>query len=107
MIRDAANNVIVNDRLLVITYQDLMPLLERRVAKEALNCLNLYAADPLNKGRYPWASSMLLHQERVPTTIRTIPVSVAYRDDLTNTMSRTLMPKAFAVCRQLRKYLAA
>lgn len=58
VIRDAGGNVIVNDRLLVITYQDLMPPLERRVAKEALKCLESFAADTKNKGRYPWASSM-------------------------------------------------
>ena len=52
-IRDASNNLIVNDRLLTVTYQDLMPLMERRVAKEALNCLASYAN--ANGGRYPWA----------------------------------------------------
>lgn len=56
VIRDANNNVIVNDRLITITYNDLMPLLERRVAKEVLNCLNLYASTPANHGRHPWAS---------------------------------------------------
>jgi hypothetical protein len=51
----AGGNVIVNDRILTITYADLMPLLEKRVAKEALNCLNAYASVPQNGGRYPWA----------------------------------------------------
>lgn len=55
---DAAGNPIVNDRVLAITTADLMPLLQRRVAKEALNCLEAYAIDGKNKGRYPWASSM-------------------------------------------------
>lgn len=55
VIRDANKNVIVNDRLLVITYQDLMPVLQRRVAKEVLNCLSLYASVAQNNGRYPWA----------------------------------------------------
>jgi hypothetical protein len=57
---DASRNVIVNDRLLAIRYEDLMPLLERRVAKEVLNCLNAYAALPQNggptNGRYVWAA---------------------------------------------------
>jgi len=56
IVRDAAKNVIVNDRLLTITYNDLMPLLERRVAAETLNCLKIYA-DPPGVGRYPWATS--------------------------------------------------
>lgn len=55
VIRDAGGNAIVNDRLIVITYQDLMPVVQRRVAKEVLNCLSTYASDPQNNGRYPWA----------------------------------------------------
>ena len=53
VIRDANNNIIVNDRLITITYNDLMPVLQRRVAKEVLNCLGAYAS--ANNGRYPWA----------------------------------------------------
>jgi len=53
---DASGNLIVNDRVIVITYQDLMPLLERRVAKEAYNCMVSYAA--ASNGRYPWAASV-------------------------------------------------
>jgi len=56
VIRDAGGNVIVNDRLLTITYQDLIPLLERRVAAETLNCLTTYASTSPNVGRYPWAA---------------------------------------------------
>lgn len=53
---DASGGLIINDRIITITYADLMPLLERRVAKEVLNCLNAYAALPANRGRYPWAA---------------------------------------------------
>ena len=53
---DAGGNIIVNDRLLTITSQELIPLLERRVAGEVINCLTQYAAMPQNKGRYPWAA---------------------------------------------------
>jgi hypothetical protein len=56
VIRDANGNLIVNDRLITITYDDLMPLLQRRVAKEALNSLTAYAS--ANNGRYPWAAPM-------------------------------------------------
>lgn len=55
VIRDASGNLIVNDRLITITYEDLMPALQRRVAKEALNCLTTYASTAQNNGRYPWA----------------------------------------------------
>lgn len=55
---DANRNPVVNDRMLTITYQDLMPLMERRVAKEAFNCLTSYAA--ASNGRYPWAADMAL-----------------------------------------------
>lgn len=55
-ISSAGGNLIVNDRVLTITYADLMPLVQRRVAKEALNCLNTYASIPQNGGRYPWAA---------------------------------------------------
>lgn len=56
IIKDASGNVIVNDRLITITYADLMPLLERRVAKEAYNCVAGYGA--ASNGRYPWAASL-------------------------------------------------
>lgn len=56
VIRDAAGNTIVNDRLITITYQDLMPVLQRRVAKEVINCLTTYASLLQNSGRYPWAA---------------------------------------------------
>lgn len=54
IILDRSGNLIVNDRLLVITYQELMPQLEKRVAAEVSNCLKAYAT--LNNGRYPWAA---------------------------------------------------
>jgi hypothetical protein len=95
-VRDGGGNVIVNDRLIAITYADLMPLMERRVAKEVLNCLNAYAAVPQNRGRYPWAA---------PITDTTPP----YADQsntrfgrIPDTFSSTLLgiggPIATAVC---------
>ena len=56
VIRDASGNIIVNDRLITITYNDLMPVLQRRAAQEALNCLTAYASTAQNNGRYPWAA---------------------------------------------------
>ena len=54
IVRDAGGNVIVNDRLTVITYQNLMPKLEKRVVAEVANCLKAYAST--NNARYPWAA---------------------------------------------------
>lgn len=45
-----------NDRLLLIAHKDLFSVIERRVAAEVKKCLNEYATNPLNKGRYPWAT---------------------------------------------------
>lgn len=53
---DSQGNLIINDRLAVITYYDIMPLLEKRVVSEVSNCLDAYAAENLN--RYPWAASL-------------------------------------------------
>jgi len=53
-VRDATGDLILNDRLVVITHQELMPQLERRVAREVSICLDEYAN--ANNGRYPWAA---------------------------------------------------
>lgn len=55
-IYDANGAKIVNDTVLAVKFEDLMPLLERRVAREALNCLTVYA--DASNGRYPWAASV-------------------------------------------------
>ena len=52
IVRDASGNVIVNDRLMLVTYQDLMPQLEKRVTAEVSKCLVTYAN--ANFRRYPW-----------------------------------------------------
>ena len=53
---DSSRNTVVNDKLIAITYSELMPLLEKRVGREVLACLTDYAAN--NYGRYPWAAKM-------------------------------------------------
>lgn len=73
-ILDRAGHTISNDQLLVITPDQIIPLLEKRVAAEVKNCLTEYAAMPRNQGAppnrgyYPWA------------TARTVGTSVVYRD---------------------------
>jgi hypothetical protein len=49
-----SKDVILNDQMLVITLQDIMPVIERRVAVEVLSCLKLYAT--ANYGNYPWTA---------------------------------------------------
>lgn len=62
LVRDAQGNLLVNDNLLVITYNDLMPLIEKKVAATVMRCLTSYAAfndgTYNNLGRYPWPASM-------------------------------------------------
>lgn len=53
---DFNENIIINDRLISITYQDLLPKLEERVAGEVLKCMKDYAL--ANNGRYPWAAGI-------------------------------------------------
>lgn len=55
-IYDPASNsysLILNDQLLVVTQDNLMPSLQKRVAAEVKLCLTEYANN--NHGRYPWA----------------------------------------------------
>ena len=46
----------VNDRIAVLSYDDLMPRVMRRVGEEAVSCLRQYADRPGHGGRTPWAS---------------------------------------------------
>lgn len=50
--------VLVNDQLLVISQDNLMQSVHKRIANEVKNCLDEYA-NPLNGGvnRYPWAAT--------------------------------------------------
>lgn len=62
IVRDNQGRILVNDMMTVITYNDLLPLLEKKVAATVLNCLNRYASyvgsTSNNMGRYPWPASM-------------------------------------------------
>lgn len=46
----------VNDRLVALSYDELMPRVMRRVAAEVTACLRSYGAAPANQGRTPWAT---------------------------------------------------
>lgn len=59
-IKNAAQQITVNDKMIAISKQDLMPLLEKRVANEVLRCMNAYAAAPVTGavGTYPWPAKL-------------------------------------------------
>jgi hypothetical protein len=57
-VADHDDRVWVNDRLAVLSYDDLMPRVMRRVAEEVASCLRTYAARSGNNGRYPWAAPL-------------------------------------------------
>ncbi len=44
-----------NDKLIYVTIDDLMPLIEKRVAREVKSCLDNYAA-ATSANKYPWAA---------------------------------------------------
>lgn len=47
-----------NDKLIYVTIDELMPLIEKRIAREVKSCLDDYASAPGNtNNRYPWAAS--------------------------------------------------
>src|SRR6185437_14366921 len=47
----------VNDRLMALAYDDVMPSVMGRVALEVLHCLRAYATRPENAGHYPWPAA--------------------------------------------------
>lgn len=50
----SATGIAFNDKLLLITRDQLFPSVEMRIAREAKNCLDDYATT--NAGKYPWAA---------------------------------------------------
>lgn len=48
------HHVILNDQLLVVTHDNIMQSIQKRVAAEVKNCLLEYALN--NNGRFPWAA---------------------------------------------------
>lgn len=58
-IKDSSGRFILNDQLLIITQDNIMQAIQKRVAGEVKQCLNEYA-NPLSGGfmRYPWAAKL-------------------------------------------------
>jgi len=57
-VRNSSGSVIANDRIIVITRDEIIAAIEKRVVAEVRNCLTNYADLPINAGRYPWAASL-------------------------------------------------
>ncbi len=57
-VRNATGTTILNDQLIAITPNDLMPAIEKRVAGEVRKCLTEYTAKASNQRRYPWAAPL-------------------------------------------------
>jgi hypothetical protein len=57
-IKDSNGNVILNDQLLAITQDNIMQVIQKRVAAEVKQCLNAYASNGNNNGHYPWAAKL-------------------------------------------------
>ncbi len=51
--------LIANDRIVVITRDEIMAAMEKRVATEVMNCLVGYASDPANGGHFPWPADIV------------------------------------------------
>ncbi len=102
IVRDSSGNVIVNDHLITITYQDLMPKLEYRVAMETLNCLRSYATAASNNGRYPWANpaNSSSTNDQTGTAFGRLPGTVPFPvpDYFANTVtSAPTMPNSWSI----------
>lgn len=76
-VRDVNGAVIANDRIVVITRDEIIAAIEKRVVAEVRNCLTNYADDGANGGRYPWAASL--------ATSAVTPAGTGY-DDTANTL---------------------
>lgn len=57
-IRHSNGDWILNDKLIVISQDQLMSSVQKRVAAELKQCLNEYAAADGSFGRYPWAAKL-------------------------------------------------
>ena len=55
-ILDSGGETVLNDRIMVVRYEDVLPKLEARIARTTLQCLLDYAS--MSAGRFPWAASV-------------------------------------------------
>jgi hypothetical protein len=71
-----SGSVKVNDQVVFITIDEVMPLIEARVARDAKQCLESYAK--VNAGSYPWAapSSDMGYTSTVNTRFGRLPAGI-------------------------------
>lgn len=75
-VKDSNDNIIVNDQILVITRDQLLPVVETRIAREVRSCLDSYALGSSNM--YPWA-----------TPVANAPLSTGIQNTLFGRISST------------------
>ena len=53
IVKDSSGKIIINDQFLIVTQENIMSAVQKRVAGEVKKCLDDYATS--NNNRYPWA----------------------------------------------------
>lgn len=73
-IKGNEGETLINDQLLAITGDELLPLLEKRVSVEALSCLKDYALNnPGGIDRHPWAANLTSYADVTDLRFGRIP----------------------------------
>lgn len=91
-----------NDRMIFITHQNLMPLVEKRIAREAITCLESYASTYFNM--YPWAvpvTDITNYASQTNTLFGRLPLSVT-----SSPIVQQLLDDLAALQRALNAYYA-
>lgn len=71
---DSDGVTIINDKLIAITTEELMPLLEKRVSIEVLDCMKDYALNnPGGVDRHPWAANLTSYADVMDRRFGRIP----------------------------------
>jgi hypothetical protein len=60
-IMDINGNTILNDQMVAISVDELVPAMERRVGREVLNCMTAYVnANTYNNNRFPYSAQVIV-----------------------------------------------
>lgn len=94
-VKDVTGKItILNDQVIVISQNDIMQAIQKRVAAEVKSCLDEYAAT--NSGRYPWAVPLnnIIYSDQSGELFGRIP------DTLVNTNSDSgfIMQNVWGIC---------
>ena len=83
IVKDNSGAIVLNDQMLVVTVENIMGGVQKRVAGEVKKCLDDYALS--NNGRYPWAVPI----NSVPYNDDTSQLFGRIPDDFTDTVAST------------------